>query len=912
MHRRNEMRSGSRVLRRVTAAVLSAALVVPTALSFPAQSYAAIESGDTAAVKEMAYHVYNTPDVVYYSDDFFRGDSMQYNSSLAALSFFVCNSTYQTRRSTLETQSRNLRELLTDNGFTDFEVNDDYKGEASLESSAVACARKSITDRGKTYTLLAVIPRSGTFGKEFERSLILSNSGSDKGDHAGYDACKDKVVAFVRKYIQDHGIKGDLKVWTTGYSGGGGVCNLFAAELLRYPAYVVCNPTFKPADLYCYNFSPMRAASVYSDPKNDMYANIHNVFDGADILSILPTSDEFDRYGTDYGIRDRESEDYEEVKARVLDLMKKDYAWIYEAYVREEDPDDFMPMKPDTEALKSGELVMVPDPDSYIPRDQAVYMSALEDTIKRVCAQEGDGDSRKGFYNVYQQPMMDLVGFFFEDGINYRNIEIMINAMTGTKKSMSLVLCMYTTFLVDKSISGNSAELNKLIEESFNRLASEMEDEDGSIRNEYKRFTAYEYIRDTYFTKGGDDSEKAYRLNISLSGSERSILLKYLKKLTGVLYADCMKEALTAAGKDEETIKKLTSEESREPVAWFLASLIFGNSLQSSKIEPLKFDNEQFCQMATFLGNFSRYASMHMYMSVYSWYREASPYYADFSKGTEAQNTGYRRVLISQPEGVSVSGTVTDSGGRQIASFTESGITSRNDEWTGMTTSDSGNWLRLQIDRPCKVNIQFSKDAAVSLEVDDYSITDGSVKRAVTGDDSGSWKGLDAKRGETLTIDMPAAEYRDGKYDLTSAVYTLSRKEKGSSAGSNDTAGKTAPATKNSTAGSAAAKTTTVYSKTVPAADSVKAKSGRRNFTVSWKKLPAKKLKKISGIQLQYSKYRNFKNAKTVTLKKTRRSYRLKGLKKGSTYYIRVRNVRSSGSTAYVSSWSKKMKVTVK
>ena len=93
---------------------------------------------------------------------------------------------------------------------------------------------------------------------------------------------------------------------------------------------------------------------------------------------------------------------------------------------------------------------------------------------------------------------------------------------------------------------------------------------------------------------------------------------------------------------------------------------------------------------------------------------------------------------------------------------------------------------------------------------------------------------------------------------------------------------------------------------------STKAKAGKRIFTVSWKKLSAKKLKKISNIQLQYSKNRKFKNARTVTLKKTRKSYKLRGLKKGSTYYVRVRNVKKSGSTTYVSSWSKTMKAKIR
>ena len=92
----------------------------------------------------------------------------------------------------------------------------------------------------------------------------------------------------------------------------------------------------------------------------------------------------------------------------------------------------------------------------------------------------------------------------------------------------------------------------------------------------------------------------------------------------------------------------------------------------------------------------------------------------------------------------------------------------------------------------------------------------------------------------------------------------------------------------------------------------MKAKAGKGYFTVSWKKLSAKKLKKISGVQLQYSTNKSFKGAKTVSLSKSRKSYKAKKLKKGKTYYIRMRNVRKSGSKYYVSAWSARKKIKIR
>lgn len=762
------MRGRSIVFRRAASVILSIALVAPAVLSFPAEANAAIGTNDKETVKSTAYNV-TGQDVHYYSDALFRGDSMPYNKSLAALSFLVCNISYTPRSTTPKDQTRSLREFMLDNGFTDFEANEDYSSEATVESSAVACAHKKITDNGKTYTLLAVIPRSGTFGAEFERSLYLSKNANDTGDHAGYDACKDKVVDFVRAYIKKYGIKGDLKVWTTGYSGGGGISNLFSAELIRYPSYVLGNPNFKASNLYDYNFSPMRAAAVESDPKNSKYNCIHNVLDDADLLMKLPTSDRFDRYGKDYRFREFVSKD------KAVAMMRLNNPTRAERYLAQYDPDIFMTYKPDAEELiKSGKLVTIEDPDSYLAvdgdPDQAVYLDGVEDEIAKVCALAGDGNSRKGFYKEYQKPMMTLVGFFFKDGINLEGVNILMNAFTKTKTSIPFMLSMYTTFLVDKSISEKNEDFDSLIEQSFNRLASEVENEDGSLKDRYKDFTAYKYIIGTFFTKNSNSADGKYRLKKKFSAYEKNLLLSNLKKLTGSLYAASFGEALRTAGEDEATISKLTSKENSEACASFLMHLVFGNGRQSKKIEPIKVDNEQFCQAATFVGNTDRYTTMHMYYFLIDWYRAADPHFDDYSKTTDAQKAGYRRVFVTPASGASVSGTVKNGSGRTVATFKDGSLKSRSDEWIGMTTSDSGSWLRLPIDQSYKVEMKVSKTSNLDLRIADYSIKDGSeVKTSKTR----SWKVQSAKTTDTITLTVPAVKESGGSYDMAGTEYTL-------------------------------------------------------------------------------------------------------------------------------------------
>jgi|GEM_PF-6949280 hypothetical protein len=884
------------IVKRTIALVLSFTLIAVTVLSVPAASYAAINENDKETVKSLVYTAFNDPDEAYYSDDYFRGDSMAYNRKLSTFSYYVCNSSYETARGSVTNQSRNLEQLLEDNGFTHFEVNQDYKKEASMDSSAVACAYKTIRDGGKTYTLLAIIPRSGTFKAEFERSLYLSKSGNDTGDHAGYLGCANKIIDFVGEYNKRNGIKGDVKVYTTGYSGGAGVCDLFAAELIRHPKTVLGSRVkFDPSNLYCYNFSPLRIASLSSEPKNSKYDCIHNIYDKADLLMHLITADKFDRYGTDYYYRDGVDKDM------ALALMKVDSPWIYRSYVGGADPDLYSPYKVDFEAMiKEGKLAMVPDDDSYLSKDMEGYLDSVSREIQSICAQEGGGNSRKGYYNSFQEPTMHLVGYFFENGINFDHIQVLFGALSSTDTSIPLILSMYTSFLVNKSINDNTVNLNALIEDSFNKLVAR-EEADGNSSTGYDAFGK---IRDKYFDRGEDGY---YRLKSQLSSSDKSLLLKGLKELTAKLYAASVRTALEADGEDPEMVDLLTSDEDSKATSWLLANIMFGNGDQSSELKPLNLENQQFKQLATFASNTDRYTSLHMFYFVFSWIRAADPNFEDFTKPDEAQQTGYRRVFISASGGASVSGTVTDESNSVAATFKDGEILSRNDEWIGMTTCDTGNWLRLPLDKSYKVSLTVSKDTSVDLKVADYSVREGEVKRVVTSDASGSWTGLKAGTTENLVLDIPAANCEHGLYDLTSAVYTLSRHNNKSDADGGKSSG-------NIRTISVPAVMSEIVSGDVPALRKVKAKASKKAFTVSWKKLSKKLRKKAGNIELQYSTDSQFSPESTVTktLGKSKKSLKVKKLTKGTTYYVRVRSVKESGGSKYVSGWSKIKKVKVK
>ena len=87
-----------------------------------------------------------------------------------------------------------------------------------------------------------------------------------------------------------------------------------------------------------------------------------------------------------------------------------------------------------------------------------------------------------------------------------------------------------------------------------------------------------------------------------------------------------------------------------------------------------------------------------------------------------------------------------------------------------------------------------------------------------------------------------------------------------------------------------------------------KASAGRKKFTVSWKNIRSQ----ISGYQVQYASNAKFSGAKTVSLKKSARSYTKTGLKAKKKFYVRVRTYKKSGSMTYYSAWTAAKRIVTK
>ena len=81
----------------------------------------------------------------------------------------------------------------------------------------------------------------------------------------------------------------------------------------------------------------------------------------------------------------------------------------------------------------------------------------------------------------------------------------------------------------------------------------------------------------------------------------------------------------------------------------------------------------------------------------------------------------------------------------------------------------------------------------------------------------------------------------------------------------------------------------------------------KKQLTIKWKKNT-----KASGYQVVYSTNKKFTGKKTVRKAKTTTSYKIKGLKKGKKYYVKVRSYKTVNGKRIYGAYSTAKKATIK
>ncbi len=230
----------------------------------------------------------------YYTDDYFKKSSTEYNQSLATMSLCLALSTYQNEDKDIYYD--NVYDVFGKCGFvvdgadsTFQQKNYDIK--TGTDTIACSFANKKIGDS----TLVAVAVRSGGYGAEWASNLTLGLSG----DHSGFDDASSKVYKYLADYVNSKNITGKVKFWITGFSRGGAAANLLAAKLDNA---IDSHPTinYTKDDIYAYTFATPAGAIKSNNPHSKKYNNIFNIINFHDLVPLVAPSQtgwSFDRYG---------------------------------------------------------------------------------------------------------------------------------------------------------------------------------------------------------------------------------------------------------------------------------------------------------------------------------------------------------------------------------------------------------------------------------------------------------------------------------------------------------------------------------------------------------------------------------------------------------------------------------------
>lgn len=135
--------------------------------------------------------------------------------------------------------------------------------------------------------------RGGGYGQEWASNFTIGN----EGQHDGFATAKSNVLDFLKKYISDNNITGNLKLWVVGFSRAGATANMVAGAL--NDGYNLSeNTTLTPNNIYAYTFEAPQGAT--SSQVNGDYSNIHNRINVNDIVPLVaPSNWGFARYNSD-------------------------------------------------------------------------------------------------------------------------------------------------------------------------------------------------------------------------------------------------------------------------------------------------------------------------------------------------------------------------------------------------------------------------------------------------------------------------------------------------------------------------------------------------------------------------------------------------------------------------------------
>ena len=216
---------------------------------------------------------------VDYCDDWFLQPDNVYNHKLMQASFAMAVAGFRSKVYELGELDHDILEFFQKAGFIKPQ-SDDFNKPTGINTIGTLIAHKKV---GETI-VIGVSISGNNYQNEWLSNLTIENDVRPKG----FNNAAHTVMERVKKYIKDHNLSGDLRLWVAGYSRAAAVSNLFAADAVESHLF---------GGVYAYTFATPRTTRE-QHPKR--YRNIYNMINPEDVVPMIPFPEwGYERYGTD-------------------------------------------------------------------------------------------------------------------------------------------------------------------------------------------------------------------------------------------------------------------------------------------------------------------------------------------------------------------------------------------------------------------------------------------------------------------------------------------------------------------------------------------------------------------------------------------------------------------------------------
>ena len=260
-------------------------------------------SGSKKATNGIATHKY------YFDDAFFYKSNETYQNALAVMSLGLeltafshpkYDSQYTEQLGNNE-RAENLKNAYEKLGFSNARYYN-YNTPLSDCSDKVAFsfATKEITNETNTDTLVAVVLRGGGYGAEWGSNFYVG----DAGNSTGFYFAARRVLQDLRSYLATADVKGELKLWITGYSRAAATANILAhyinGDVQRDGVLDGSGKAVLFKNVYAYTFATPNGYRT-ANADNVCDNNIMNIVSDNDLVVRVPLEQwGFYKYGRTY------------------------------------------------------------------------------------------------------------------------------------------------------------------------------------------------------------------------------------------------------------------------------------------------------------------------------------------------------------------------------------------------------------------------------------------------------------------------------------------------------------------------------------------------------------------------------------------------------------------------------------